>query len=166
MSLNPFTGEINPSASIPGLYDVYYTINTGINGCNQVTSAQLVITGRPTAFINYPGSPFCNTELEDTVDLYGGTYNYTGGEYTVFPIGLSFDSFTGEINPSLSIPNTYTVTYTTPPGYGCSGEITTASVTINAAPLADLEATESWTFCDGGSVNIHLEADFLNLYQW
>ena len=130
LDLDPITGDINPSQSMPGLYYVDYTIDAG-NGCDQViASAEVVITGIPTAFISYPGSPYCSSELEDTVNLYGGTYEYQGGQYAVSPNGLSIDVNTGEIDPSSSIADTYIVTYTTPPAGGCAGVSITTSIVI------------------------------------
>ena len=167
LDLDPITGDIRPNLSTPGLYDVYYTINTG-NGCNQViASAQVAITGTPTAFISYPGSPFCTSDSLQQVLIEGGTYYYEDGEYTVNPVGLSIDSNTGEIYPSLSQPGTYIVTYTTPPAGNCAAVSDTTIVKINGAPyVASPFPIGSATFCDGGNVNIHLDAGIGNLFQW
>ena len=166
LELDPITGDVNPSQSMPGLYYVDYTIDAG-NGCVQViASAEVEITGIPTAFISYPGTPFCSSDSEQQVLIEGGTYEYQGGQYAVSPNGLSIDVNTGEIDPSSSIAGTYIVTYTTPAAGGCASVSDSTIVVIEEAPYVTTSTIASTTFCDGGNVNIYLDAGIGNLFQW
>ena len=68
----------------------------------------------------------------------GGTFSSTAG--------LAIDASTGEINPGLSTPGTYTVTYTIPATGGCLLVTTTALVTIDPTPVAPT-GSASQSFC-------------------
>jgi type IX secretion system substrate protein/Big-like domain-containing protein len=92
------------------------------------------IVACPTASINYAGSPFCASNCIGTVTLTG-TDAYTGGIFTSTP-GLAINSVTGAINPCVSAPGTYVVTYTISAGGGCPAVATTTTVTIAVQPTA------------------------------
>lgn len=98
------------------------------------------IVACPTATISYPGSPFCTSTCSATVFLTG-TDTYTGGTFSS-TAGLAINAATGEINPCVSVPGTYTVTYTIPPGGGCPSFMTTTTVTI----LGDDQITPTSAF--------------------
>ncbi|NDA99166.1 MAG: hypothetical protein EBY31_08205, partial [Flavobacteriia bacterium] len=73
-----------------------------------------------------------------------GTAN---GTYSSSPAGLSISSSTGAVTPSSSTVGSYTVSYTLASTGGCSAVITTASVTIIAAPSASISYAGS-PFCN------------------
>jgi hypothetical protein len=141
LSISSSTGAITPSTSTAGTYTVSYTTPSG-TGCTPITAtASVTITTPPSATISYVGSPFCKTlTTAQSVTSTGSS----GGTYTASPTGLSISSSTGAITPSASSANTYTVTYTTPSGTGCTPITTIASVIITAAPVAGtLSGTQS-----------------------
>ena len=82
------------------------------------------------ASINYNG-PYCVGNGVKNVTRTGEA----GGNYTS-STGLSLDPITGSINTNLSLPGTYTVTYSFSSGL-CANS-TTATVTINALPTASI----------------------------
>lgn len=117
-------------------------------GCSFESNVLTIsITGVPTAAISYSGSPFCsNSTTIQTVTQTGAT----GGTYSA-PAGLSINSVTGDINPSLSTPNTYTVTYIIAATGSCPLVTATTSVIITPAPAATISYAGS-PFCMSVSV--------------
>lgn len=158
LTINSTTGAIIPSTSIPGTYTVTY-ITPASGGCSAVsTSTQVTITTPPSATISYSGSPYCQSLTTPQQVTLNGTGNYTGG-YFSFP-NNAVDSSNGAINPSLSPPGTYTVTYTIPAIGGCSAVSTSTQVTILPTPIASISAdgiiATSTTINTGSSVQLQL----------
>ncbi len=131
LTINSSTGVITPATSTAGTYTVTYTVSAS-GGCSvYTTTASVTITAAPSATISY-ASPFCSTTTSASPTItgtQGGTFSST--------TGLSITS-AGVINPSASTAGTYTVTYTVAASGGCSIYTTTASVTINTAPTANI----------------------------
>ncbi|MFZ4522473.1 MAG: T9SS type A sorting domain-containing protein, partial [Bacteroidales bacterium] len=137
LTINSSTGAITPSTSTAGVYTVTYTIAAG-GGCGVVTATTSVtITAVPTASISYAGTPFCTSVATAQPVTLTGTGAYTGGTFSS-TVGLSINSSTGAITPSLSTAGTYTVTYTIPSLGGCATVPVTTSVTITALPIATI----------------------------
>lgn len=143
--IDPATGEINLSASIPGTYTVTYSISNG--SCSVSSNTTITILSLPSASLNYPGNPFCA--------IGTASVNLTGQSAGVFSstTGLVIDPATGEINLGLSIAGTYTVTYTYTDGT-CSNESTT-DVTINPLPSASISYAGS-PYCATGTAAVTL----------
>lgn len=142
-------GRITPSSSTPGTYTVTYTV-AAAGGCSQYqTSTEVTITAAPSATFSYTGSPYCST-VTNAAPTFSGT---TGGTFTA-PAGLSIDASTGAIDPSASIPNTYTVTYIVAAGGGCAQYQTTASVRITASPSATISYGGSPYCSSDGMVDV------------
>lgn len=144
LSIDANSGTIIPSNATAGTYTITYTIPAA-GGCPAfTTSATVVVNGTPTATISYPGSPYCNgiTQLQPVM----ATGN-TGGIFTSTS-GLAVNPVTGAINPSLSTPGTYTVTYTIAPLASCYAFSTSASVTITEAPTVSVP-NPAQTICSG-----------------
>lgn len=143
LSLNTSTGEITPSTSSVGTYTVTYTV-TASEGCvESPASTQVTITNAPLASsISYTGSPYCTSSTSALVSLT----NDNNGTFSASPSGLSIDPVYGTINPSLSLPGTYTVTYLVSGAGGCAPQAPTASVTITGLPTATITYTEA-PFC-------------------
>jgi gliding motility-associated-like protein len=136
LTINSSNGEIIPSTSTPGSYTVTYTVPSSL-GCGTVTAtASVTITLLPTTSISYAG-PYCTSLTSVQNPSSSGTGAYTGGTYSA-GAGLSINSSSGGITPSLSTPGTYTVTYVTPSSGGCATVTSTASVTITALPTASI----------------------------
>jgi gliding motility-associated-like protein len=131
LSIDANTGAITPSASTANTYTVTYTIPAS-GGCAAVpVTTSVTITAVPTASISY-ASPFCISNSTPQNVTITGTGAYTGGTYSGTP-GLSIDSNTGAITPSLSTAGSHTVTYTIPASGGCAAVPVTTSVVITNA---------------------------------
>ncbi len=131
LSINAATGAINPGLSIPGTYTVTYAIPSIPNCILTPATANVTITGIPTATIAY-NTPFCRDVTSASVNL-NGTFAFANGVFTSTP-GLSINSVTGAINPSASDAGVYTITYTIPSSGGCASSLVTTFVTIYPLP--------------------------------
>lgn len=145
-----------------GNYSISLTA-TNVDGADTETQ-NITVISNPTATISYPGNPFNGTLPSGQPVSQTGT---SGGTYTANPTGLSMDANTGEIIPALSVPGTYTVTYTIPAIGACSGFTTTTSVTINA-PAAGFNCDPTgnviiFSNYDGGELNINIDQNIPNL---
>lgn len=144
LSINATTGAINPSLSTAGTYTVTYTTPAS-GGCASVsTTRQITITPPPTASISYSVNGYCNGISNPQPVTITGTGAYLGGSYSA-PSGLSINSLTGEVRPSLSTVGTYTVTYTIPASGGCTAIQATTTVTI--LPLNTVSFAPNVTIC-------------------
>jgi hypothetical protein len=122
--------------------------NPAITGADNGTN--ITITAQPNAAISYAG-PFCASIASAQPVNRTGT---AGGTYTSSPSGLSINATTGAITPSLSTPNTYTVTYTIPASGGCALFSTTATVEIVATtPAPTVNAGANLALCEGTAFN-------------
>ena len=100
-------------------------------GCTNFRSFNVNMLTGPSGTISYPTAPFCNSI--STPQPVTSTTNYTG-TYSATPSGLTINSTTGAITPSLSTPNTYTVTSSILASGTCPAYSTSTSVTINPLP--------------------------------
>jgi gliding motility-associated-like protein len=100
----------------------------------------------PTAYINYPGTPFCKALSTPQSVVLTGTGSYLGGTYTS-TAGLSINSSDGSITPSLSTAGTYTVTYTIPAAGVCPAIPVTTSVVIVDIPSAPVAGAITQPTC-------------------
>ncbi|WP_191906528.1 T9SS type A sorting domain-containing protein [Hymenobacter baengnokdamensis] len=98
-----------------------------------VYSAPVTVTVTPLASsaFSYSGSPFCKSSTATPTPTITGT---AGGVFSS-TTGLSLNASTGAISLSASTAGTYVVTYTVS---GTCGSSSTQSVTITAAPLANI----------------------------
>ncbi|AWA28795.1 hypothetical protein HYN48_01095 [Flavobacterium magnum] len=126
LSLNPTTGEVNPSLSTPGLYQVTYTMDGG--SCGMKTATTFITIGQnPSSGFTYGSSVYCSSSLTATPVITG-----TAGTFTAVPAGLSINPSTGVIDLAASLEGTYNVTNTVT-GAGCTTSTTTVAVTVNKA---------------------------------
>jgi len=131
LSLDSSTGLVDLDASIGGTYTVTYTLDA-VGVCpGFVATTQIVLGTAPAATISYSGSPYCSVQTQATVTRNGSA----GGTYSAVPAGLSINPTTGAINPSISSPGSYTVTYTIAAAGGCSAFTTTALVEVETATV-------------------------------
>lgn len=133
LSINASTGAVNGPASTPGSYTVTYTIPAQPPCAGVSATANITINAGPAATIDYPGSPYCTATTNAPVTLMGAA----GGVFTS-TAGLSINAATGAINPSLSTPGTYVVTYTVAAPAPCPALVVTDQVTIVAEPNASI----------------------------
>jgi gliding motility-associated-like protein len=147
LDLDPVSGEINPNGSAPNTYLVTYSTPIS-GGCSSVqTTTSVVINAGPTAAISYNG-PYCESVLGIEVVNLSGTGAYLGGDFSSTPAGLTLNTASGGIEPSTSLPNVYTVTYTIPASSGCPESDVTTSLTIFEVPVFTLNGT-SPSVCNG-----------------
>lgn len=125
-------------------------------------SVTITVTPTPTAQISYADG--CSSETDLTVNLTG-TGAYTGGNFSADP-ALNIDANTGSINPSLSTPGTYTVTYTIPASGGCEEIDVTTQVNIIEKVMITTQASDTRA-CEGGDASFEISATGDGLsYQW
>jgi len=161
LSLDSITGSVLPSNSIAGTYMVTYTI-AAAGGCATITATDtVIITTPPAATITYAGSPFCTSVTTAQSVTFTGS---TGGKYKASPAGLTLDSITGAIIPSVSTAGNYTVTYTIAAAGGCAAVTATATVIITQQPL--LNVVSNAPVCEQDS--LYLSSSFIAgaSYSW
>jgi len=126
--INSSTGVVDLVASTAGTYTVTYSFSNGT--CSNTTTTTIKINPLPVAGISYTGTPYCATGLASVTQtgVGGGTYSSTAG--------LVINASTGAINLAASTAGTYTVTYNF--SNGTCSNTTTASVSINALPVASI----------------------------
>jgi len=150
LSLNSSTGEINPSASNAGTYTVSYTL-AAVSPCAQVVAqTTFVVLPATTAAISGT-SAICsggNTDL--SIALTGTSpwsFTYTDGATPIMITGQITNSATIAVSPF----STKTYTLTSVNDAHCAGTTSgSATVTVNAAPLATFEYSGS-PFCSNGT---------------
>jgi hypothetical protein len=122
----------------------------GDNGGNSAAGAAGRVTISwtcPSATISYSSSTFCKSAHAATANITGTT----GGTFSATPAGLSINSTTGQINPSISTAGTYTVHYQIASGgNGCTAVDATFPVTIGINPLATVTGQTNVT-CFGAN---------------
>lgn len=147
LNLDGTTGAILPFTSTGGTRTVTYTI-APTGGCPAVV-ATTSVTITTVASISYAGSPYCT----NLVGAQGVTrLGITGGTYSVSPSGLTINTGNGNVTPSSSVGNTYTVTYSYPASGGCAAGTTTASVVVTTLPTASISYAGN-PFCQ--SISTH-----------
>ena len=130
---NTATGEINLAASTAGNYVILNTVAPTVSCIEQKQRSYTVSLVAPAvATISYALPSYCkNISTPEPVIQTG----VTGGTYAVSPNGgLSIDTITGAINPSLSAPGIYTITYSLPGSTVCTNSNPQATVEILATP--------------------------------
>lgn len=146
LPINATTGEINPSGASAGTYTIKYTVS-GSGGCSDYSTTTVVtVNSAPAATIKYAGSPYCGATNTPQQVTFSGT---AGGVFTSGQ-GLSINAATGAINPALSAPGVYTVSYTIAPSPPCPGFATTTTVEINQSPVVTFQQATQ-TICSGGT---------------
>ncbi|HRG58249.1 MAG TPA: gliding motility-associated C-terminal domain-containing protein [Bacteroidia bacterium] len=158
LSIDALTGAVLPSNSLAGIYTITYTMP----GCpNTTATTQIEISNSPNATIAYAG-PYANSITAPQNVVQTGS---TGGTFTSSPNGLNIDALTGEIIPSLSIPNTYIVTYTIAASPPCQGFSTTATVVITAnSNICDINGNVMiFSNYEGGILNVIVDQNIPNL---
>jgi gliding motility-associated-like protein len=123
--VNNQTGQINISASTPGLYTISFT---GNDACSGTTTASITIITTTNASFSYTG-PYCQDGVNPLPTFPAGA---SGGNFSATPAGLNFvNTSTGEINLATSNPGIYTITNTINASGGCPANVATSTVTID-----------------------------------
>ena len=131
LNIDLITGNIIPSLSSVGSYTIGYTT---AGNCQDTSSLTIEIKAIDNSNFSYSSNLFCT----ESSSLASPTVITLGGTFTSSPSGLSMNQITGIINPANSVPNIYTITYTTPETIpypvvtlGCVSS-TTISITISS----------------------------------
>ena len=146
LSINPSTGTINLAGSALGVYTLSYTTN---GSCPNTSSITMTITNTtPSAMFTYAGSSFCQNVINPLPVFASGA---SAGIFSAAPAGLTFANLnTGEIDLSLSLPGTYTVTNNIPASGTCSAVSATTAITINSSDDASFSYSSA-TYCISGA---------------
>ena len=106
LTVDPATGEFDPSTATTGAYDITYTT---AGGCVGTETVNVTINPIEDASFMYT-DPFCINGVTDptptSITTPGGTFTNTTGVMFV-------DATTGEIDLSTSSAGPHTITYTT-----------------------------------------------------
>jgi hypothetical protein len=138
LSIDPSTGEIDPSNSLLGTYSVTYTT---IGNCQNSSVFSVNITDVDDATFSYGTPNFCVENIDPTPLITG----VTGGVFNSQPVGLSINSSSGLIDISSSSFNSYSIEYTTPGSCPTTSlqpfnliEVPVTNQTINACDSSNL----------------------------
>lgn len=144
LAIDASTGTIDLATSALGTYVVTYSTNGSCPASGSIVMNIANIT--PSADFSYVGSPFCQNGPNPS-PVPGTNY----GMFSATPSGLAFVNLnTGEINLSLSIAGTYTVTNTIPASGTCLEASSTTTVIIQPAEDASFVYTSA-TYCQSGA---------------
>lgn len=149
LSLNS-NGDIIPSTSSAGVYNVIYTIPAASPYPSSTTSTTVTITDVPTitTFSYGGGGSFCSSDQTENLPTLNGTGNFTGGTFakTSGSGTLILDASTGAITPFGSTAGTYNITYTSLAVGGCSSITAVTTINITNVSTATLTYTQP-SFC-------------------
>lgn len=145
LTLNATNGEIIPSSSVAGVYQVTYTTPPVGGVCSAVVATtQVTIIALSTAVLQY-ATPFCNSIAVPQSVTVTGTGSYASGTFSATPSGLSLNPNTGAIVPNQSVVGNYTIAYLIPASGGCPAVNEYATVTITEMPTAAISYADP--FC-------------------
>ncbi len=126
--------------------------------CVTVKSFTLTAGLDPSGSFSYPPSYCISLPLQPITSTVT-----PGGIFSATPPGLDIDPATGQINPSLSVPQAYLVDYLLPAAGGCSElRIDDVPILITAAPVAP-SVPALLEYCQGETVPALPNA---STYRW
>ena len=171
LSINPTTGEISPSTSLPGNYTVTYMIPVaGACASSPVTTA-ITITPLPTLTIS-GNATYCDgdtTALTLTSTVPGTTFTWNVISSNLD--GTHIVSGTGNtINQLLDLDNALNIGtatyYITPYANGCAGPAQQIEITVN--PIPDVVAVATNTeICSGDTAHVDMTSAISGVtYTW
>jgi hypothetical protein len=127
LTINSSTGAITPSTSNTGTYTVSYALPAS-GGCSPFTAtATVTIVGTPFAIFQFFNPNFCRSNTGTVTPIVGQA---PGISFSATPAGLSFNTSTGAIRPSLSTAGTYVLTMTIAGNGGCGPVSSSQNITI------------------------------------
>jgi hypothetical protein len=131
----PFANLTNYSISSSSVR-IFVRIEDNNTGCVITKSFNLIVTAAPAGTFSYSGNPYSSDMATAQAIMPNGLTS--GGVFTSTPAGLSINTTTGEIIPSMSTPGTYTVNYDIAASASCPAFNTTTTVTVDTMPVADV----------------------------
>jgi gliding motility-associated-like protein len=159
LAIDPVSGMVDLSASVPGTYTVTNSVAAS-GGCAAASSTDTItINQQDNASFSYSAPSYCHSSADQLPTITGNP----GGSFSCSASGLSLNTF-GTINISGSAPGTYTIIYTT---NGVCYNSDSANVTINSLPLVDA-GDERLIDCGANPINIDVldaSGNIVN-YSW
>ena len=157
VTIDPATGEFNPSLLPYGTYQINYNLPP-LQSCPLITFSDTIhVVPPPSASFTYPTSTVCN-DAGELVPTFTGQVN---GVFSSTE-GLAINPANGVISAAGSNGGAYVVTYTIPATNGCAEFTTTANVTINAQSVIPQSVTTSAaTVCGNTTVDLSVNGGFL-----
>jgi hypothetical protein len=131
----PFANLTNYSISTSPVR-IFVRIEDNNTGCITTRSFNLIVTATPAGTFSYSGNPYTSDMATAQAITHNGLTS--GGVFTSTPAGLSINTTTGEIIPSMSTPGTYTVNYDIAASASCPAFNTTTTVTVDTMPVGDV----------------------------
>ncbi|MBD3635725.1 MAG: gliding motility-associated C-terminal domain-containing protein, partial [Crocinitomicaceae bacterium] len=126
------------AGTAPTVQEVANITVTPVAGACTGTPETFTLTVNPqdVAAFNYAAAGWCTSDVVQTPNITGTG----GGTFSSNPAGLSINATTGDIDPALSTPGSYTVTYTTS---GVCPATANEFVDIYAVPTVDPVADQT-----------------------
>jgi gliding motility-associated-like protein len=146
---NQGLGAGNNFTVSPTTTTTYSVEGTDANGCKNTANVTVNVNQIDDASFTYTSSTICVTGTVVNPTITG----LSGGTFTVSPSGLSINSTTGEIDPTTSTLETYTITYTT---NGDCPNSETFTVTVTAAPQSTFNYAGPYCQVAGTSATVTL----------
>ncbi len=138
-----------------------FLTHTSSWGCSSSSTYSVTINPLPNPVIEGPAS-VCQNSLQTykVTGVAGNTYSWavTGGN--IIRAGQNTPSVTVE----WTLPGSYTLTVTETNTFGCT-VLNNRYVTVNALPEANITASGSTTFCQGGDVTLSAPIGYAS-YVW
>ena len=150
-------GKLNPALSTPGIYLVTNTLTVG--GCTSTATFTVEIGRAPTVSISYSMPNLCNvvTIPQNVTRSLIAPTTFANGSYSASPAGLTIntnsdilDPLAGQITPSTSLPNTYTVTYAFGDGF-CNNTVTTTVIIYAQPSITGQPSAAAEAYCENSS---------------
>jgi len=165
--IDSLTGTIDLGNSIPQTYAVTYDLNCLLRICAYATT---VTIHSATTSIKYASDTFCQAVFPSVQSaILVGNGSITGGDYTSTPSGLSLNTTTGDITPSISAFGNYQVIYTyIDPVCGTIHDTSRVSIVDKVTPQITIVATAD-IVCQGSSVTFtatSINGGTAPTYQW
>jgi len=164
LSINSTTGAITPSTSSTGTYTVSYALPAS-GGCSPFTAtATVTIVSTPFAIFQFFNPNFCRSNTGTVTPV---VQQAPGISFSASPAGLSFNTSTGAIRPSLSSAGTYTLTMTIAGTGGCGpvGSSRTITIINQLATPGSISGTTTG-FCNTSRTFSVAAVPGASSYQW
>ncbi|MCG2610445.1 choice-of-anchor J domain-containing protein, partial [Flavobacterium sp. SM15] len=156
---NTATGEINLAATPPGTYLIKNDTTGAAGACAGREAYFTVIINAPySASIAYSATSYCKSDGLQSVTItgdQGGNFGIANGQ-----VGLSINTDTGQINPALSQPGTYTVEYYFVGNNNCTSAPIRTTVTINASPTMAPVVTQANCTVPTGTITLTANSNY------
>ncbi len=136
LTINPATGHIDLSQSLPGIYNVWYTTN---GACPDSSSVPISIIAFEDASFSYSSSNYCQNAANPIPNVSSLNGIWTANS------GLSIDSLNGQINLAASSTQLHNITHRT---FGSCADTVTQNITIVAAQDASFSLSDTF-YCQG-----------------